>query len=62
MPIIGSKRSHHGLRHDAATLKAMNQMAVKTATIHDDSDKISGQVSLIGHNEAVIVFNERTAL
>ena len=62
MPIIGSKRSHHGLRHDAATLKPMNQMAVKTATIHDDSDKISGRVSLIGRNEAVVVFNERTAL
>ena len=40
----------------------MNQMAVKTATIHDDSDKISGRVSLIGRNEAVVVFNERTAL
>ncbi|XP_046437217.1 uncharacterized protein LOC124188550 isoform X3 [Daphnia pulex] len=61
VPIIGSKRSHHGLRHDAAAIMAINKTA-KTTAVRDNGDNLSGRVSLVGHNDAVIVFNERTAL
>jgi hypothetical protein len=40
---------------------AINKTA-KTTAVRDNGDNLSGRVSLVGHNDAVIVFNERTAL
>lgn len=60
VPIIGVKRSHRGLRHDAAAAMALKK--TKASTVPGNSDTLSGRVSLVSHNEAVIVFNERTAL
>lgn len=57
--VTGSQRSAQGLRHDAAALIAQSQ---STRTNQSNVDVLSDRVSLVGHNEAVIVFNERTAL
>lgn len=57
-PVTGSQRSHHSLRHDAAALIALSKTTAKTS----QGDVLSDRVSLVGHKDAVIVFNERTAL
>ena len=58
-----AKRCHQGLRHEAAALIALNQAHKMAQTqANNNGDVICDPVQLVGHNEAVIVFNERTAL